>query len=85
MIGLRIREIMIAKRIPSILPMPDMNEFLEILNIYSAGGNSLIKEGRALSRPVRTPHHTISGVGLLGGGAIPGRERFRWLITVSFS
>ena len=63
---------MIAKRIPSILPMPDMNEFLEILNIYSAGGNSLIKEGRALSRPVRTPHHTISDVGLLGGGTIPG-------------
>ena len=63
---------MIAKRIPSILPMPDMNEFLEILNVYSAGGNSLIKEGRTLSRPVRTPHHTISDVGLLGGGTIPG-------------
>ena len=63
---------MIAKRIPSVLPMPDMNEFLEILNIYSAGGNSLMEEGKALSRPFRTPHHTISDVGLLGGGAIPG-------------
>jgi magnesium chelatase family protein len=63
---------MIAKRIPSILPKPSMNEFLEILNVYSAGGNSLIKEGKSLSRPVRTPHHTISDVGLLGGGTIPG-------------
>ncbi len=63
---------MIAKRIPSVLPMPDLNEFLEILNVYSAGGNLLIKEGRSLSRPVRTPHHTISDVGLLGGGTIPG-------------
>jgi len=63
---------MVAKRIPSILPKPSMNEFLEILNVYSAGGNSLIKEGKALSRPVRAPHHTISDVGLLGGGTIPG-------------
>lgn len=63
---------MISKRIPSILPKPSTDEFLEILNVYSAGGNSLIKEGRTLSRPVRAPHHTISDVGLLGGGAIPG-------------
>ena len=63
---------MIAKRIPSILPQPHLDEFLEILNIYSAGGNALIKEGKSLSRPVRTPHHTISDVGLLGGGTIPG-------------
>ena len=63
---------MIAKRIPSILPKPSMSEFLEILNVYSAGGNSLIKEGKSLTRPVRNPHHTISDVGLLGGGTIPG-------------
>jgi magnesium chelatase family protein len=63
---------MVAKRIPSILPQPSLAEFLEILNVYSAGGNSLIKEGKALSRPVRAPHHTISDVGLLGGGTIPG-------------
>ena len=63
---------MISKRIPSILPKPSMDEFLEILNVYSAGGNSLMREGRALSRPVRSPHHTISDVGLLGGGTVPG-------------
>jgi magnesium chelatase family protein len=63
---------MIAKRIPSILPCPTMQEFLEILNVYSAGGDSLIRNGKILARPVRSPHHTISDVGLLGGGAIPG-------------
>ena len=42
----RIREIHDCKENPIVLPMPDMNEFLEILNIYSAGGNSLMEEGR---------------------------------------
>ncbi len=63
---------MVAKRIPSILPTPTMEEFLEILNIYSVGGDSLDGYGSVLSRPVRSPHHTISDVGLLGGGVIPG-------------
>ena len=63
---------MISKRIPSILPSPSMDEFLEILNVYSAGGNSLPGDGGPMSRPVRAPHHTISDVGLLGGGAVPG-------------
>lgn len=62
---------MIAKRIPSILPHPEMDEFLEILNIYSVEGSGLLKKA-GLLRPVRSPHHTISDVGLLGGGAIPG-------------
>ena len=62
---------MIAKRIPSILPYPEMDEFLEILNIYSVEGSGLLKKA-GLLRPVRSPHHTISDVGLLGGGAIPG-------------
>jgi magnesium chelatase family protein len=63
---------MIAKRIPSILPPPTTDEFLEILNIHSAAGNFVLKEKKVFSRPVRTPHHTISDVGLLGGGTIPG-------------
>ena len=63
---------MIAKRIPSILPPPTTDEFLEILNIHSAAGNFVLKEKKIFSRPVRTPHHTISDVGLLGGGTIPG-------------
>jgi len=63
---------MIAKRIPSILPDPSHEEFLEILNIHSAAGNFVLKDENSFKRPVRSPHHTISDVGLLGGGTIPG-------------
>jgi magnesium chelatase family protein len=64
---------MVAKRIPTIMPAPTLDESLEILGIHSAAGQTL---GRGASvfgrRPVRSPHHTISDVGLLGGGTIPG-------------
>jgi magnesium chelatase family protein len=63
---------MIAKRIPTIMPEPEIDEFLEILSIQSAAGSTLKSENRSFQRPFRTPHHTISDVGLLGGGTIPG-------------
>jgi magnesium chelatase family protein len=63
---------MIAKRIPTIMPRPSLDEFLEVLNIHSAAGRTLSDGLPFLSRPYRSPHHTISDVGLLGGGAIPG-------------
>jgi len=63
---------MIAKRIPTIMPEPTLDEFLEILSIHSAAGITLETGERAFQRPFRAPHHTISDVGLLGGGAIPG-------------
>ncbi|OHE80936.1 MAG: magnesium chelatase [Verrucomicrobia bacterium RIFCSPLOWO2_12_FULL_64_8] len=63
---------MIAKRIPTILPCPALEEFLEVLNIHSAAGRTLSEGLPFLARPYRAPHHTISDVGLLGGGAIPG-------------
>ncbi|MDA7756820.1 YifB family Mg chelatase-like AAA ATPase [Opitutales bacterium] len=63
---------MVAKRIPSVLPKPSMEEFLEILNIYSIQGDSKFILSKGMQRPVRSPHHTISDVGLLGGGTIPG-------------
>lgn len=63
---------MIAKRIRSIMPIPLLDEFLEILSIHSAAGKTLNGEIPFLSRPFRAPHHTISDVGLLGGGTIPG-------------
>jgi magnesium chelatase family protein len=63
---------MIAKRIPTIMPQPEMDEFLEILSIQSAAGSTLTQESRYFQRPFRSPHHTISDVGLLGGGRIPG-------------
>lgn len=63
---------MVAKRIPTILPSPTLDESLEVLSIHSAAGQTL--SGRVVfgQRPVRSPHHTISDVGLLGGGTIPG-------------
>jgi magnesium chelatase family protein len=63
---------MIAKRIPTIMPEPTIDEYLELLAIQSAAGVSLAPENRCFQRPFRSPHHTISDVGLLGGGTIPG-------------
>jgi magnesium chelatase family protein len=63
---------MIAKRIRSIMPAPVHEEFLEILSIHSAAGRTIHDEVAVMTRPFRAPHHTISDVGLLGGGTIPG-------------
>jgi magnesium chelatase family protein len=63
---------MLAKRIPTIMPEPGMEEYLEILSIHSSAGIALQEGGLKLERPFRAPHHTISDIGLLGGGAIPG-------------
>ena len=63
---------MIAKRIPGIMPQPTLEEYLDILRIHSAAGQTMQTGLHFLQRPSRTPHHTISDVGLLGGGAIPG-------------
>ena len=63
---------MIAKRVPTIMPVPTLDEQLEILSIHSAAGRTISGEMTWGIRPFRGPHHTISDVGLLGGGAIPG-------------
>ncbi len=63
---------MIAKRIPSIMPAPTLDEALEILAIHSAAGQTLAQRHPFGQRPVRSPHHTISDVGLIGGGTVPG-------------
>jgi magnesium chelatase family protein len=63
---------MISKRIPSILPPLKEEEYLDILRIYSAAGKTLEGQVLTAARPFRSPHHTISDVGLIGGGAIPG-------------
>jgi magnesium chelatase family protein len=42
------------------------------LNIFSIGGLSSSLHGNGMGRPIRCPHHTISDVGLLGGGTKPG-------------
>jgi magnesium chelatase family protein len=63
---------MIAKRIPTIMPELLPEEYLEILRIYSASGKTLEMDGLVVRRPFRSPHHTISDVGLIGGGSVPG-------------
>lgn len=63
---------MIAKRIPTIMPAPTLEEHLEILSIHSAAGRTLTGEMAWATRPFRSPHHTVSDVALLGGGTIPG-------------
>lgn len=63
---------MMAKRIPTIMPEPTLEEFLEILSVHSVAGNTIKGPVNRFQRPYRSPHHTISDVGLLGGGSIPG-------------
>jgi len=63
---------MVAKRIPTVMPAPMLEEHLEILSIHSAAGRTITGEMTWGVRPFRAPHHTISDVGLLGGGTIPG-------------
>ncbi|MDO8542682.1 MAG: YifB family Mg chelatase-like AAA ATPase [Opitutaceae bacterium] len=63
---------MVAKRIPSIMPEPILDEHLEILSIHSAAGRTISGEMNWDARPFRSPHHTVSDVALLGGGTIPG-------------
>jgi magnesium chelatase family protein len=62
---------MLAKRLPSILPILSAVESIETTRIYSALGR--LQAGQALmaQRPFRAPHHTISDAGLVGGGSPP--------------
>ena len=62
---------MIAKRIPTIMPKPTLDEYLEILSIHSATGYSQKLNHRHPQRPFRAPHHTTSDVALIGGGSFP--------------
>ena len=63
---------MLAKRIPTIMPGMSESEAVETTKIHSAGG--LLSESLAFigTRTFRSPHHTISDAGLLGGGSNPG-------------
>ena len=61
---------MLAKRLPSILAPLTFEEALETTRIHSVAG-VLDSAGLVTQRPFRSPHHTISDAGLIGGGIIP--------------
>ncbi|MBV9073471.1 MAG: YifB family Mg chelatase-like AAA ATPase, partial [Acidobacteria bacterium] len=62
---------MLAKRLPTILPSLTFEEALETTKIHSVAG--VLEPGAGLVgvRPFRSPHHTISDAGLIGGGMVP--------------
>ena len=62
---------MLARRLPTILPALTLEEALEVTRVHSVMG--IIPKGKALitERPFRSPHHTISDAGLIGGGTVP--------------
>ncbi len=62
---------MLARRLPSILPDMTFEESLEVTKIYSVAGLLKESENLIISRPFRSPHHTISAASLTGGGRIP--------------
>lgn len=62
---------MLARRLPTILPSMTFDEALEVTKVHSIAG--ILPPGVPLitTRPFRSPHHTISDTGLVGGGAVP--------------
>ena len=62
---------LIAKSLPSILPRMDIDESLEATKVYSVAGMLPADTPLIRNRPFRSPHHTVSYAGLVGGGAWP--------------
>ncbi len=62
---------MLSKRIATIIPQMTMEEAIETTKIHSIAGLLGGERSFVATRPFRSPHHTISDVGLLGGSAIP--------------
>jgi len=62
---------LLARTMPSILPDLSLKEALEITKIYSVAGELPTETALMTSRPFRSPHHTASGVALVGGGTWP--------------
>ncbi|MBE6610440.1 MAG: ATP-binding protein [Ruminococcaceae bacterium] len=62
---------MLAKRLPTILPDMSFDEAVEVTKVYSIAG--MLPDGVSLitSRPIRSPHHTMSSAALAGGGMVP--------------
>jgi magnesium chelatase family protein len=62
---------MLAKRLPTIMPTLSLTESLETTRVYSSIGKTSADQPLRAARPFRSPHHTSSEAGLIGGGTIP--------------
>jgi magnesium chelatase family protein len=62
---------MLAKRIPTIIPPLTLEEAIETTKIHSIAGLLDAEQSFVSTRPFRAPHHTLSDIGLLGGGTFP--------------
>lgn len=62
---------MLARRLPTILPPLSLHEALDTTKVYSVAGRLPDNTALVATRPYRSPHHTISDVGLVGGGSNP--------------
>jgi magnesium chelatase family protein len=62
---------MLARRVPTILPDLSLEEALETTKIHSVAGRLADESALVATRPFRSPHHSISYAGLIGGGTVP--------------
>jgi magnesium chelatase family protein len=62
---------MLARRLPTILPPLSIKEALDVTKLYSITGLLNSKKSLITERPFRSPHHTTSDIGIIGGGRIP--------------
>jgi magnesium chelatase family protein len=62
---------MLARRVASILPPLSLEEAIEVSTVWSVAGLLTPGQGLLASRPFRSPHHTASEAGLIGGGGVP--------------
>jgi magnesium chelatase family protein len=62
---------LLARALPAILPRMTEEEALEVSKIYSISGNLKPNQALVSTRPFRSPHHTTSRIGLIGGGQHP--------------
>jgi magnesium chelatase family protein len=62
---------MLARRLTAMLPAMTLTEAIETTRIHSVAGLTGDRTALVTTRPCRTPHHTISDVGRIGGGHVP--------------